>query len=153
MLWSKSMRHALSGLVAVGVVATGCGLSVKHVALARPATDAPKAWDPIIACAKEQGLSYVDARTDTSDPRVRVYIDKNDQLNVVFRTENGHMDMELQIWGKTTDEDRPKILAKEQEIGDRVWACADQKINGAATGTTTEAAASVSASVSATPPP
>ena len=147
---SNSMRRNVLGVVGLAVVAVlgGCGMSVQHVALPRPASDAPKAWDPIIACAKEQGLSALDVRND-SDPRVRVYIDTNDQLNVVFRTQDGHMDMELQIWGQTTDEDRPKILAKERKIGDAVWVCAQAKMNGAPA----VAAPPASGSTTATSPP
>lgn len=148
MLGSKSARRVLLPCVASAAFAVGCGMSTSHVAMPMSSIDAPKIWQPIMTCATERGLKYVDASKE-SDPHVRVSIDPNTQLDILYEIDGNHVEMELIIWGETTDADREKILARLRQQGDDIWACAQQKLSGA----TTAAAASASATPAPTPHP
>ena len=156
MISVKSIRRGALGLIAIGLFTgpAGCGMSTSHVALPLANSEAPKVWTPIMDCAKERGLKFVDGSRDAA-PNVRVSMDSNSQLDLLYQVKGDHLEMELIIWGETTDADRKTILARMRKTGDEVWACAQQKMNAApaASGTTAAAAVSASGSAAATPPP
>jgi hypothetical protein len=145
----KDMGRMMAG-AAIGLLAMGCGMSTSHVALPMANTEAPKVWTPIMQCSTERGFKYVDGTKD-ADPHVRVSIDPNTQLDIVYQTKGDHVEMELIIWGQTTDADREKILGRLRREGDSIWACAQQKMSGGTAAPTAPPAGS--ASTSATPPP
>jgi len=115
-------------LVAVGAV--GCGISVQHVNLPMPAADAPRVWVPIMECAKERGYRIQDMTTAANDPHVNVFPGASDLIEITYGLKDGHVEMKLEIWAKTTDEDREKIWAQLRKQGDDVWACATQRLSG-----------------------
>ena len=146
---AKSNRRRSFGFIAMtiaGLVASGCGISLNHVALPLAPQDAPKAWQPLLDCSKELGFRNLDMTKDANTPRVVVYTTDNDMMEIDYKTREGHFEMELEIWAKTSDDDREKIFAKMRSQGDQIWACAQQKMNA-------RPVASAPPAASATPPP
>jgi myo-inositol-hexaphosphate 3-phosphohydrolase len=116
-------------LASCALFAVACSTSVEHIAMPATAADAPKEWSPLLDCAKQRGLRTLDM--SAKDKQVVVYVSTNDQLDITYKVSGDHIEMQLSIWGETTDEDRPKILATMKKTGMEVWDCAQAKVSGA----------------------
>src|SRR5882672_2635374 len=116
------LHKGVLGCLAVVAVAAavGCGISVQHVNLPMPATDSPRVWVPIMECARERGFRIQDMTTSVSDPHVNVFPGSNDALEITYDLIDGHVEMKLEIWAKSSDEDREKIWAQLRKQGDDV---------------------------------
>ena len=155
MIHAKHIRRSVAGLLAIGAVAIGCTFSENQFPLPLSATDAPKAWSPILQCAQQRGLKVQDERKTN---HVNVWMDASNQLEISYTVRGDHVDMDVVIWGDVSDDDKKKIVAKLKAQGLEIWDCAQKLgLDGPPPAAPTAAApvtsGSAAGSTSATPPP
>jgi hypothetical protein len=123
-----ALRHATIPAVfvaAFAVVVTACTVSENRFPLAVSAADAPKTWAPLRQCAQQKSYSVQD-ETTRSPPRLNLWLDAANSLEISYTLDGDHMSMDVVVWGEATDADRKRLIDDLHTKGNDVWTCAQQ---------------------------
>ena len=127
MMGRRRIRNltAAAGILFVGAA---CTVSENRYPLPLSAADASKAWAPLMQCASQRGYHVQDG-TQKSPPRVDVFTDASNLMQIAYTVDGDHLSMDVVVWGDATDADRARFIEDLKTKGNDVWACAQQ--NGA----------------------
>ena len=122
------LRRALLPALVLVAGAAACTVSENRYPLPLSANDANKAWAPLMQCATQRGYHVQDG-TQKSPPRVDVFTDASNLMQIAYTVDGDHLSMDVVVWGDATDADRARFVEDLKTKGNDVWACAQQ--NGA----------------------